>query len=740
MGLRFRRFPPLDRRLAVCVGLIVVFAVAMFSRPHTYMHGGWDPGEYINTALHIDRIGSIRFQDPWLPEFRGEVRRILSRNPEHPRPTLHAGYLVLNAETGEMVPDYYHLYPAWLSVWISPSSPTSVYWGQTLISVIAILLLFLLVRRLLGDHVAFLTGATMLVNPAVHYFARFPSSEMLSMSLLLGCLFLLDQREGRPTKRSWVWLAVTTYAAITGHIINMIPLVSILAVLLLDYGLRRSPGALKDSLALFLGVSFGVIRNAWATPLFVSFLFQSYVIDRPGYIVGSLVIVFLVAMIGLFIWRRIKKISLQRGRLTEWHGRLIPGLLMMAFGFYQYVIRPRVGYGHNAINLRSLGWLFSPVGLLLVFASPFWFVRQRLRRTVLCFLAVGTVMTVIILQHKNIQPFYMWAFRRYIPVIIPFFSVCMAYCLHQLCRAIRENRVRQLLYGGFVLMLGWQFVQGRHLLRIQEHRGLPAYVFQLAHQLPEADFILIDHWKMATPLRIGMGLPVYQLSHETDPVDEFRQSALYEFLIEKLRNDEEFLYLSHTRPFYLPGYHPQALASFEQRAEILRWQRYGIPTTRQEDHSDIHVFRFVPGPEENLETFEMDIGYHSVGLLRGFHAMWQRDGETGRWTDGDAALYIPGVLAGGSLTLTLAHGRPIESTERLEVRLGLDGEPLDTLHIEQGWTEYSVTLPPSKQATRKLTIESDTWDPAQFGIAGYPTNLGVSMTHLRIKHTEEAER
>lgn len=716
--------------LTLTVLLFGVTSAILFSRPHTYLHGGWDPGEYVCGAAQINRIGSIRYTDPLVPELGEELYTTFSRIPLPPRHTLHAGYLVLDAETGAMVPDYFHLYPVWLAVFHFDNRIESTYAGQWVISIIALLLVFLFLRRSINGRVAFLGTAGLLANPAVLYFGRFPSSEMLSMALLFGCLFFLMRREENRDFLSGIWLAVTAFAAVTCHIINLIPLTAMMLTTVM-YGLfQHNKRAYTDTAVLAAGMGLGILRNSSATPLFVGSLFRSYIMKRPGYVVGTTLVLWLAVLAGFLFWKRIYPHLGGGTRHTLWR-RWLPGGVVLVYGLYQYYLRPQWGAGHDVINLRSLGWLFSPLGLGLVFAA-FFMPPAKLNRSQVLFLAAGGLTTVVLLQNKYIHPLYMWAFRRYIPMVIPFFAALLAYTVSRIVSAGRRFCLPYITAAGFIALLGWQLYQGRHLIRIREHKGLPGYVETLAAELPDADFILIDHWKLSTPLRIAFGLPVYQLSHEAGPVRESRQAALYAFLLDKLRRGTSLLYLSHTRPFFLPGYHPRSLGRYEHRAETLRRTRYGLPQGRQTDYSDLRVFRFEPGPDRDLVEVDLDIGYHSAGLIGGFHGLWRHSGRTGRWTDGNAALYIPALAEGGYLTLSLQHGRPAELLERLEVTLLLDGEPLATLSVGKDWADYIVELPPTDRAAHRLSVLSDTWDPGEFGIHGHPDDLGVSMTGLRI--------
>jgi hypothetical protein len=725
---------PMNKHWLIPFILLAVLASVLFSRPHQYLHGGWDPGEYISSSAQINRLGSIRYTDPLLPELSDELHALFSREPNPPRATLHAGFLVLDRESGTMTPDYFHFYPAWLSLFQFNDSLELAYYGHTIIAVIAVLTVFIFALHAAGPLVATLTGVGVLANPAVLYFGRFPSSEMMSMALLFGCFtWILRKDQNRSHAEHICFLALTAFAATTCHIINLVPLAAMTLVLALYAWRTNDRSGWGDTAALTLGVGVGFLRNSWAAPEYLQTLWSSYILERPGYVIGTCALVAVLVMLAYGLW------MYARPRLPVWlrHPlvwRCAIAGLVVAWGLYQYVVRPRWGTGPNVINLLSLGWLFSPVGLILIAASFFIKPPRPWTRGHTVFLVAGILTTLILVQSKYIQPYYMWAFRRYTPLIIPFFGVLLAYTVARLACVYTRLGWRSAVMTGFAALVGWQIYQARTIVRVQEHQGLPQYVEELAGSLPKADFILMDHWKMATPLRIACGLPAYQLSHEEGPVVPERQRDLYAWLKAKLEASESVLYLSHAQPFYMPGYHPVLASAHEHQAETLRWTRYGIPQGAQIDYSPIHVFRFEPGPDRNLDEVEIAIAYHGVGLIRGFHSLWRHSGLLGRWTNGDAALYIPGLVRGGKMSLTLSHGRPESMPVELDVTLYLDGKLLDTLSITQGWDDYEVELPPTDQAAYELALISDTWDPAIHGIYGYPTNLGISITGVHVTH------
>ena len=691
-----RRPPPLPAggHLLALLALGLV-ALVVFARPHPYLYGGWDPGEYVATSTHIRRTGSISYTEPFLIEAPAKVRRQFMHNPVPPRRTLQAGYLVLDEESGAMVPDYFHLYPAWLALFAPKTG--AAYAGQTVIALWGLLTVVCFTRRFAGNAAAWLVAPLLLTNPAVVYFARFPSSEFLSMTCVFTLGFLWFTREDRPAPAGAAWIAVAAFSATTAHITNLLPLMG-MGLVSGGFGLlRKDRGLFSGAKALALGVALGMIRNFWATPLFAGALLHRYVFQRPEFVIA--VIVLLVAAGGgmLLLYR----FALARLVLPEkWRDRAhwVPAALILGAGLYHYFLRPRWADHDDVLNLRSLAWLISPAGLWLAWGYLPALDWKRARRATWIFLAAIALSTAVLVHHKHVQPYYMWAFRRYLPVVIPSLALLMAAATILCLRARRHAVLRwvpALLLAGVV---AWQVRKSLPFARIVEHDGLPAFTASLAEDMADADFILADHWKFPSPLRHAHGLPAFTLSRENHPVDARKQAALYDFLRRKTEAGDIVYYLSHRGPFFAPSLHPQTVSKQVHQAEVLEWRQSGLPRERQSAGSTANIYRMRarPDPDPPAE-WTLNIGYHRLGLLRGFHRFRRSGGESYRWTNGDGALYIPAAPRGGRLTLRLAHMWPDELATDVPVRITLDGAPLATRTLPPGWSDITLPLPPLRR-------------------------------------------
>lgn len=714
-GRIFLQYKPAKATLAV---LPLSF---LFFGTHQYLHGGWDPGEYISTAHHIHRSGGIDYHDAFVADLPDELLWKFAHNPGASRPTVHAGYLMLDKGTGRMVPDYFHLYPAWLAPWAS-GAVSATYLGQTFLACTTLVLFFLVVREVAGIWIAFAATLLFVTNPAMQYFARFSSSEFLSMATLLGLLLVLNLAH-RPRSLPYALLLVS-YACTTAHITNLIPLAAVFLVLFV-----RNQWSLL--LPVVFGTALGIVRNAIVTPLFLHHLWYQYIVKQPMTIAGLLLISLLLICI-LHGSRRIWEKRLPR--LKPFALWLLP-LGFAVFCVYQGVIRPGRSDHHNALNLLSIVWLMSPVGLVLALLGLF--PGKEKRSTGMWFLlAAGLLSFGLLIHDKNIQPLYMWAYRRYLPIVLPMLFVLMASGAAWVWKSAAPVWLRSLGFGLLLLVLGWQSTHALPMFLLREHRGLPGYLSRIAEPMRDADLVVCDHPKLATPLRHAFDLPAYQLSHETTPVTAAAQAQVLDFLRGKVLdgNDRNIYFVSHSRGFVDPVILCEPLASDQQQSTMLVRRRSGLPQGTQEQAERAEIYRLSAMPRDyrwNSDEYAIDVGYHSLGLAGGFHAHQHSRGISFRWTNGDASLYLPTLRDAANLHLRLAHKR--SDPDPVAVQITLDGNILTTLDVKQDWAEYTVALPDTTHPVRVLGLTSSTWNPADYGTKGYPPDLGIRVDRVSVK-------
>ncbi|MCW2777717.1 MAG: hypothetical protein JWN17_1442 [Frankiales bacterium] len=187
--------------LVVAVGCAAVAAALTFPG-FSYGVVDKDPGVYVAHAASIARTGSYAFVDPLL----GSAAPVQLAGPgaRLPGVWIHGqkaadGSCGPHADGCTIVPQFYHLWPAWLATSYELGGHRALFWTVPVPAVLSVLLLVALLRRagdaLLGSRrgpaglAAGAAGGLLLATNMLEVWqSRFPTTEVLAQSLYLGAL------------------------------------------------------------------------------------------------------------------------------------------------------------------------------------------------------------------------------------------------------------------------------------------------------------------------------------------------------------------------------------------------------------------------------------------------------------------------------------------------------------------------------------------------------------------------
>lgn len=189
IGRPLPRWPGL-RGVAPAAGLLAV-AAALQTPPSEYIVGGRDPGAYVASMAIIARTGHIVYTDPGVLSVPAQDRSLFYRNPDGPDFTWarFMGFHLERPETGRVFPQFFHLFPAFGAYLFEPMGLKGALATPVVFGLLGTFGVFLVGRRLLGEGVALLGTAFLVLDVAQVWFARYPVSEGLSQFLLfLGLL------------------------------------------------------------------------------------------------------------------------------------------------------------------------------------------------------------------------------------------------------------------------------------------------------------------------------------------------------------------------------------------------------------------------------------------------------------------------------------------------------------------------------------------------------------------------
>lgn len=540
------------------LGAWLLAAIWLFFRPHEYILGGADAGVYISLAAEIAKQGGVAIVDPDLaaldPTLRDAVLRPLPNTPGADS-YLMPGFYVTDAARGAITPQFFPLHPVWQAVAFALAggaaggvSATEGVGAALLLPglwmLLATLAIFLLAREIGGPETAVLTLAGLSLMALQVWFARYPTTEALTQFLLWTGLWAVSRwLGGKSPARLWALLAG---AALGTSFLVRIDLVVVVPVYALLLVWRYARGWQPDD----TWFAAPLVALGGHALLHAHFLSAPYFYETMGYALRVVVanwplLLVALAAAGLFLWavRRFSGRVAALGRYQRAALALLIGAILV-FAAYGWWVRPSLfvttlrpdAFSGGSIpvtnheNWPRLGWYLSPLGLGLgVLGSCLLLWRVNRKTAVL--LAVGLLFSALYLWNIRANPHHVYAMRRYVPVVAPFFIFSAAYLLGNLVgqlRRVRERRSLALGVGGVLLALLWLGGLGwsaRGFVSQVDYAGLTEQLAGLDAQLPpDAVLLFVDQAPVGlgdiwgTPLRFVYGRTAFTLRDpDVDP-------------------------------------------------------------------------------------------------------------------------------------------------------------------------------------------------------------------------------
>jgi hypothetical protein len=491
---------------------VVVGAGALFLHPHQYVFGAGDAGVYVNLGANLDQTGALLIREPLLAEIAPDLLPGLLREllPGATTRFIHLpGFYVSDSEPGLVIPQFYALHPVWLGIGHSLFGVSGALMVTPIWGVLGVVALYLCGRALFNWWTGWLAAVLLLLTPLQIYFARYPTAEPLTqfytwVFLLAFTMFTLD----RQPRGLWGLVAGVAFGQVFLARIDALPMLLVPAAWMLvllwrrrwpkDEGWFWIPLLGLTGYALFHGLAFSrpytLDLYGWVIPL----VWKRFWFVAVAGVIGA----------GVFF-------SLQR----RWHSshlgiqrlswgpilRYAAAAALVSVAIYAYFIRPRIGqtalasywYSGSQVlitnheNLVRLGWYLSPLGIGLAVAGGVLFLLNEAWAKLWPLWGIGGGFSAIYVYNIFNNPYHIYAMRRYVPVVVPFFVLAGACALAWLWR--RETRKRTARLIGVTLLLtlvGWLAYNDRLVWKQIDYEGAVQQVERLAGFFEDRSIVL----------------------------------------------------------------------------------------------------------------------------------------------------------------------------------------------------------------------------------------------------------
>jgi len=701
--------------------IILIVAGTLYLRPFEYILGGWDPGVYVNTGINIAKTGAIRIYDPLLD----------SMDPAEQRPFYHirggllqkySAFPIDDPARGTIIPYFYHMYPVWIAVFTVLFGIMGSLYVNAVFGMLCLLAVYLLCRTLFNRAVGILAGLLLSINIAQVWLARFPTTEIFCQFCLISgfyttALFMKDRRPLYGIVGAFCF-GVAFFTRF--DVILLIP--PVVAVFYCRSFPRFKMRDLYFIVPFALLVLLGVIYD-WTIarkPTMVILGALDGLINKTTFVY--------IAVLTIVVAAALRTVPGKIGPIVEnlfkhrrWWRYTIIGLLIL-LSIYSYFLRPHLATSRDASNLVQLGWFLSPLGLLLALIGVALYLNDGLDKHNILFFLGALVVSCFFIYRKLVFPQYMWAIRRFVPLVIPSFIVFCGYALYRMAAGIGKLG-KPLATACTAALVAFSLIKGAPSFGHTEYKGIVNFCRQLSRKFSDQDIIVCETDWLATPLQYIFDRKTLQVSDQNK-----EKCAQVLRVIEKLlENDRRVYYISNGQyvvtdqlDFVLQHQLPLDTRILE------RGRRF--PTKIKPFDPVVKVFEVRPygrrRVDESVSDVTIDIGYNVFGLVGGFSSRRTcRDPAGGicsyRWTKRAAELIIPwfGDQVPARLILRADSGKSDEA-DGVEVSVYIDDQLIGEVTVASGFRQYELDIPAGsiktdRQQRARLTLRSKIADEKQ---------------------------
>lgn len=752
------------------LGVLLVGCAVVYFRPHEYVLGSSDAGTYVNLSATLAQTGDFVVYDDWMTVLAEHAEVSLREQPAGwlTRRLQFVGWYIDDRDSTRLIPQFYLFHPVLLAVGTSLFGIRGGLLVTPIWGVLSIAAVFLLTRRLFGSLTALLAAALFAVTPPQIWFARYPTTEPLTLLLLFSGLLALQVLWDEA--RAGVSWGVFGGAAFGAAFLTRIDLPVIWLLLSGFLGIRWLWGGWSKGFTAF-GVTLGIFSvHTVLSAVLISwpYVWNTYrgvfTVLRMGLpwiavpvVAGGLGIV----LGGIWLFRRrthlppLTVLPPSTLRYLRW---AVIGVIV-SLSVYAYFLRPRlvpIAYVSSwpagvrfpvldGQNWLRVGWYITPLGILLATLGACVLVYRESFYRLGVFLSVGLLTTLQYGYRMFNTPYHIYTMRRYVPVVLPMLMIYAAVLLVSVWRIRRRwifpvlsTCLAAALFGGLIF-------QSRFVLPHRDFRGLTEQLAALNAKLaPDAIIIMPERPQsifsdyFGVPLQFTFGHRVLTLRQDDEALVMPAVQAALDYAAR------------HDLPVQLLAAEPLPAAvrravTLEAREmltltfSVLESTFFSYPSRIQPVYFGLDLYDvrgLAPDVSIHLPAaVDIDIGsLDTVFVLDGFYDKERTsDGLTMRWTSGAGELLFPLAPGPVNLEITAMGVRP-PGVAAVEVVVYLDGERIGRFTpLLDRWETFVLSgMAISDQGMARLRLETVTFNPVAAQMSADDRDLGVLLDHIRI--------
>ncbi len=736
----------------------------VYFRPHEYVLGSNDAGTYMNIGATVARTGQFVVHDDWL-RFLSESSSItLRQQPSQllTRQLQFVGWYIDDNDPTRLIPQFYPFHPILIAIGISIGGLYAGLLITPIWGVLSVAAVFFLSRRLFGANVGLLAATLLALTPTQIYFARYPTTEPLTLLLVFSGLYAFQVLWDEPSASAmWGFWGGAAFGAAFLTRIDLPVLLVLLFLAIIWVRIRkrwsRSWSIFVLVLCLFLvGMVIDVIFINW--PYFWN-TYSSVLAVFSQRLVGPVLAgsIALIAGTAALIFKRKQIVAAARkiNYNTITHRlRWVMIVFVVGLSVYAYFIRPSVEPIRFATswpgnvqfpildgeNWVRIGWYITPLGILLATLGLVPILRREPLERLGLFLAVGVLTTIQYVYNIFNTSYHIYAMRRYVPIVIPMLMIYAALAIVAVFR-LRSRRLALPMSAGLTLMLiGGLIFQSRFVLPQRDFRGAVAQLTELNAQLKPEAIVMMNEPSESTladnfgvPLQFVFGHDIATIRSQDDSAVPFIDRLLVYATTQQ--RPVQLLTINPIAPLIREAFQLQPVGEFPITLSALLITYYDYPSVNQPAYYDFEIYDVIGRkiPSINTSAITVDIGTMDTTFIRsGFYQKESLpNGVTARWTAGEAFVDLPlSSQTAITIEVTAETFRPVGTAES-EATVWLDDQEIGRFVPSDTWQTFSfAALPHPRSGVSTLRFVTATFNPSQLHMSADGRDLGFLIDRI----------
>jgi len=425
------------------LGLVAV-AFALYAHPAEYVLKDRDPGVYTVAAAKLARTGELLTRDPLV----GAVASF----HEFEHGAKHLGFYIHGVDL--VVPQFFPGPFAWLGL----GNLAGGIWGELYVvpvfGALAVVMAFVLGGELFGRWAGFVGAALLAVSYVQVWWARYPSSEIMTQFFVLSGLWFAARFVRGGGAGTGVLAGALLGGAMMIRVDAFLAALVVPALILHDVMLGRSPRRWVSVCAPLLLAGGAMLLYAGTLgerylPLIYDLHVPDNVLRLSPYLLGGTLLVASAVLVLRRSW------SGGYERLLALHGRraaLLAALAVLGAALWAYFVLPEPWEGlpeywggdagdtaefdayDRQVAVRMV-WFLTPAVAVLGMVGFVW-AAHRLDAARALFLGAVLAFGFLYVALPNVAPDLPWATRRFVPVVFPGLCLLVGYAIVEAGRTL----------------------------------------------------------------------------------------------------------------------------------------------------------------------------------------------------------------------------------------------------------------------------------------------------------------